>query len=128
MGRSWTAQLSYRRSFGYYNGYDGLALTDTATAGIGGLVNRRTDFSAGVSYTNADLGLTGNSNSSWWTASSQIRIAMTEKFAAYANYYYYLSDTQGVQIPGLLLERWERQGVRVGLTAWLPLLNSRGVR
>jgi hypothetical protein len=62
-----------------------------------------------------------------WDASAQIRSAISRNIAAYALYYYYLSDlSAGVAVPIGAPRYVDRNGVRVGITAWLPLWYGRG--
>ena len=63
------------------------------------------------------------------SAVASLRFAITRHLAAYTQYFYYhYLFEQGVTLPGYLPPNLDRQGVSVGLTAWLPLIGSRGRR
>jgi hypothetical protein len=126
LGRSWTAHADYNRYVNYIDGFAEASLQDQASAGVGGLIGRRTDVSAGVHWTTAAFGL-DERNFNSWLASSQIRTAITRNMAFFASYYFYFYDFgQDVQLPQGLVRNLDRQGVRVGLTTWFPLWSSRG--
>jgi hypothetical protein len=126
IGRSWTAHADYNRQVNFQDGFDLPSVTDSASAGVGGLLGRRTDLSGGVYWTTAAIGLEENNFQSW-VASTQVRTAITRSLAVYAYYYYYLHDFgAGVQLPQGFVREVDRQGIRFGLTTWLPLWASRG--
>ena len=125
IGRSWSAQLGYTRDVGFEDGFGDPFLRDAAVARVGGFLSPRVDLSASAQWTSAAIGL-GERNFSAWTASAQIRTAITQSLAAYGTYYYYLQDFDaGVALPPGVVRDLSRQGVRVGLTTWLPLWSSR---
>ena len=126
LGRSWAARAAYARTLNYSEGFRTPSLLDTASVSIGGLMTRRLDFTAGAFYSTAAVGL-GDRNYSSWVASTQLRAAITRNLAAYVTYYrfnYRFDD--GIEIPGSLLRRVDRQGIRFGLTTWVPLWSTRG--
>ena len=126
IGQTWGAQVNYNRSVTYDAGFLQPILRDEASAGIGGLIGRNVDVSSGVYYTVGAIGLeTTNYHS--WTASSQVRWAITRSLATYASYYYYLYNFgSDVSLPSGVVQELHRNGVRVGLTTWLPLWTGRG--
>lgn len=128
IGRSWTATATYDRSVSYVVGFNEPALLDSATAVIGGLIGRRTSVSSGIYYTSGAVGLATRNYHSWY-ASSQLQVAIYRSLAAYASYYYYLYNFgSDVTLPTGVVSDLQRSGARVGLTAWLPLWYSRGVK
>ena len=125
IGRSWSAQVGYTRDVGYEDGFADPFLRDAAIARVGGFIGRRVDVSASAQWTSAAVGL-GERNFSAWTAGAQVRTAITQNLAAYGNYYYYLQDfNAGVALPPGVVRDLSRQGVRIGLTTWVPLWSSR---
>jgi hypothetical protein len=69
----------------------------------------------------------GTVNYRSWNVSAQIRTAITRNIAAYASYFYFLSDFGGdVALPPGVPRYVDRNGVRAGITAWLPLWYGRG--
>ena len=130
MGRTWVARTGYRRAVSYEVGFDRPLLSDTALASIGGLINARLDFSANAFYTMGSVGFSGADNGfGTSSATASLRYAITRKLAAYTQYFYYhYSFQRNVALPVYLQSQLDRQGVSVGLTAWLPLIGSRGRR
>ena len=127
-GHTWSANINYSRSVGYQVGFNQPTLLDTAFAGVGGLIGRRVDVSSGLSYSTGKIGLETSNYRSWY-ASSQVRYAIYRSLAAYASYYYYLYNFgNDVTLPTGTVRALDRNGVRVGVTAWLPLWYSRGVK
>jgi hypothetical protein len=126
IGQTWGAQATYNRSVHYEAGFLQPILLDQASAGIGGLIGRNVDVSSGVYYSVGSIGLeTTNYHS--WLASSQVRWAITRSLAAYVSYYYYLYNFgSDVSLPTGVVQELHRNGVRVGLTTWLPLWTERG--
>jgi hypothetical protein len=126
IGQTWGAQATYNRSVTYDAGFLQPILRDEVTAGIGGLIGRNVDVSSGVYYTVGAIGLESTNYHSW-QASSQVRWAITRSLAAYVSYYYYLHNFgSDVSLPTGVVQELHRNGVRVGLTTWLPLWTGRG--
>ena len=126
MGRTWTARVDYNREVTIQDGFTQPSLLDQASAGIGGLLGRRTDVTSGVYWTSGAIGLDERNYQSW-LASAQIRTGLTRSLAVYAYYYFYLYDFgAGVDLPQGLARNVDRQGVRVGFSTWLPLWGARG--
>jgi hypothetical protein len=126
--RSWSANLGYRRGVSYEVGFYQPFLSDSAFASVGGLFAQRLDFTASAFYTNGSVGFSGRNNG-YATASGRVslRAALTTNISTYAQYFYYhYLFESGVRLPQYLAPNLDRQGVTVGLSAWLPLLSSRG--
>lgn len=130
MGRSWVARTGYRRGVSYEDGFDVPLLSDTAFGSLAGLITERLDFSASAHYTSGSVGFSGPDNRyDTSSAVAGLRYAMTRQLAAFAQYFYYHNSfQQNVVLPSHLRSQLDRQGVSVGLTAWLPLIGSRGRR
>jgi hypothetical protein len=130
MGRTWAARMGYRRGVRYEVGFDQPFLTNTAFGALSGLIAPRLDFSATASYTSGSVGFSGADNGfGTSSAVAGVRLAISRQLAAYAQYFYYhYNFGQGVTLPGFLRSQLDRQGATVGLTAWLPLIGSRGRR
>lgn len=126
LGRSWLERTYYRREINYDTGFGQPSLYDVVGTQVIGLLSHRVDVMGGVSYQTARIGLQNNNYHSWY-ATGQVRTAITRNLAAYAYYYYNLSDLAAdLILPPGVPRHVDRQGVRVGLTAWLPLWQGRG--
>jgi hypothetical protein len=130
MGRTWAARAGYRRGVNYEVGFEEPLLSDTAFGSVGGFITSRLDFSATASYTSGSVGFSGDdSGYGTSTAVARLRLAISRQLATYAEYFYYHYEFgQGVALPGFLRPQVDRQGATVGLTAWVPLIGSRGRR
>lgn len=125
IGRSWTARADYTRDVGFEAGFTQPRLQDSVRGSINGVIGRRLDVLGDVVFTTAAYGLE-DTNFRSWSASTQVRGAITRNLAAYAYYYYYLQDfDQGVPLPSGVVNL-ARHGVRVGLSTWFPIWSSRG--
>jgi hypothetical protein len=130
MGRTWAATTSYRRTVSYVVGFDEPVLSDSAIGSLGGLITERLDFSAVASYTSGRVGFSGPGNGfGTSSATASLRYAISRHLATYAQYFYYhYSFERNVTLPSYLQPQLDRQGASVGITAWLPLIGSRGRR
>jgi hypothetical protein len=130
MGRTWVAETGYRRGVSYEVGFDQPLLSDTASGSLSGLITSRLDFSAYAYWTTGSVGFSGADNGyGSSSAVASLRYALSRNLAAYTQYFYYhYMFEQGVALPGYLRPNLDRQGVSVGLTAWLPLIGPRGRR
>ena len=125
MGRTWDARAQYRRDVGYLEGFVRPVFTDTANFAVGGLMTRRTDLFFNVNYTSGTSALRRDSpRFDSYSASARVRRAFTRNLAAYFEYLFYRYDfDDGVDRPTGLPQRFSRNGVRVGLSLWLPLID-----
>jgi len=130
MGRTWAASTGYRRRVSYVVGFDRPLLSDMAFGSLEGFITQRLDFTAYANYTKGRVGFSGADNGfGTSTATASLRYAISRQLAAFARYFYYhYSFDRNVVLPGYLQPQLDRQGVSVGITAWLPLIGSRGRR
>ena len=125
MGRTWSAQAQYRREVGYIEGFVRPIFSDSASSSVGGLITRRVDLALRASYVNGTVGLRrGAPGFDSYSASVRVRRALTRNLAAYAEYlfYHYAFDEAAVRPEGLP-RKFNRNGARVGLSLWLPVID-----
>lgn len=121
VGRSWRLFADYTRDVDFQDGFAQPLLRDTGRVGLGGLIGYRTDVSADVTYTSGSFGF-DDRNYAAWTASTQVRTALTRNLAAYAySYYYWQEFDASVILPIGVVSDASRYGIRFGLTSWFPL-------
>jgi hypothetical protein len=125
MGRTWSAQAQYRREVGYLEGFVRPVFSDSANVTLGGLLTRRTDLLLNANYITGTSGLSaGGPRFDSYSASARVRRALGRNLAAYCEYlFYYYDFTQVADRPTGLPQEFSRNGVRVGLSLWLPLTN-----
>lgn len=126
VGRTWKASLGYHRGIQLNEGFVQPLYVDTALLRLGGLVTRRVSLLVSASYSAGQIGLAaGNQRYGTYNAESDLRIGINRTLAAYAhymNYRYTFNSAAGTPfgLPPML----NRQGLRVGISGWLPLLRS----
>jgi hypothetical protein len=121
IGRSWLAFADYVRDVGYQSGFVQPVLRDTARLGLGGLLSRSVDVASQLSFTSGSFGFDDRNYESL-IGTVQLRSALTETLALYGHYYYYWHDFgSDVVLPTGVIRDVSRQGVRFGLTMWIPL-------
>lgn len=123
MGRTWTARLTYRRGVGYVEGFSQPFFSDSVSADLNGHVSRRLEFNALAGYSTGEIGFVASSNYDTYRGSLRLRFALSRLLATYGEYFYYHYEfPPHVSLPAGLPRSLDRQGARVGLSFWLPLL------
>jgi hypothetical protein len=123
MGRTWKAQLAYRRGIDLHEGFAQPFLSDGVTAGVGGFLSRRLSFSSGADYVTGDVGLKSGAHYTSLSTNANLEYALSRRLALFGRYVYYKYefDRQAAldpRLPGAL----DRQGVRFGLSTSIPLI------
>jgi len=124
IGRTWAARATYHRGFGMVAGLNSMVYSDGAGAALEGLLTRRLDFAAMGSFSTGEFTMTGAPNNyNTYQGSVRLRAALqqsTAVFVEYVAYRYQFDSRLGLPlgVPGSLV----RQGVRTGLSLWLPLI------
>jgi hypothetical protein len=122
IGRTWSARLDYGRRLQFLEISAQPFFIDTATAGLGGNLGRRVDVRWTAGYSTSTLAA-GGFGFSGWTTSVRGRVAVSRSLALSAEYLYYRYEFgDGVILPAALNPQLNRQGVRVGLTWWIPFI------
>jgi hypothetical protein len=127
IGRSWSARADYHRGVGYLEGFNEPVFSDTAGAGVGGLISRRVEFSSDARYFR---GSTSPSSATrpfdTYSAWVRVRTGLTRGLAAYAEYFFYHYEfADAATRPTGVASKYSRQGVRVGISLWVPLVGRR---
>jgi hypothetical protein len=123
MGRTWTANLSYRRGVDFHEGFYDPFLSDTAAATVGGLLSRRVRLSTGANYAFGTVGFGSDNHYSTASATTDLQTAINRTVAAYITYFYYrYKFDQYAAIDPRFARSLDRQGVRVGLMTRIPLI------
>jgi hypothetical protein len=127
LGRTWTAGLSLHRDLQYVEGFAEPFLSNAMTGGVSGHLNRRADVAVSGSYSKGLVGVSlANSDFSTTAVTSRARLAFTRHVAGYVEYFYYRYDFgTGVTIPAGIAREMNRQGGRLGVTTWLPVMRRR---
>ena len=123
-GRSWRARANYRRGLEYVVDLPEPVFADSVSGGVTGLLSRRVDLSLSAGYSSGESLLnTGGLLFDTYTGDVRLRYAFTRGLAVYAEYLYYFYDfREGAVLLAGMPSGLERNGVRVGLTLWVPAL------
>jgi hypothetical protein len=124
-GRTWTARAAYTRGAQFVEQVSAPVVSDGVTLSTEGFINRRTDLTASVAYSAGSFVDRPDSAFETYTASARVRTGLTRKVAVFAEYLYYFYDFQrGALLFDALPLRVGRNGVRVGLTLWVPVIGK----
>jgi hypothetical protein len=121
-GRTWETRATYRRGVEYSADLVEPVFTDGFNSTLEGLLTSRLDLYAAAAYTSGESALYRNTSTfSSYTGSVRLRYGLTQKTAVYAEYVYYFYDfRRRTQRPPGLPPVLDRNGVRLGLTLWVP--------
>jgi hypothetical protein len=124
MGRSWSASAGYVRDAGYVAGFHDLVFTDSVNASVGGLIAPRIRWNSGVWWTRGEIGVNAGHYTNEW-ATSTLSFALTRSLAAYAQYSFNHYQTPANSSTIVTLTDFRRHTVSAGVSAWLPIFNTR---
>jgi hypothetical protein len=124
ISKTWNASITYDRNFSFVEGLQAPYATDAVAANIGGYFNRRTNVTFEAGYTHG-TGVATSIGKSYgaWTGVAQLQVALARALALFGQGYFYHFDFVGSYPYSPLPTRsWDRWGVRVGASFWLPIL------
>jgi hypothetical protein len=122
MGRTWSTQAQYRRAVGFIEGFAQPVFSDSANVSVGGLLTRRVDLYFNANYITGTALTRRSPRFDSYSGSARVRRALTRSLAAYLEYLFYHYDfNELADRPVGLPQTFSRNGVRVGLSLWLPL-------
>lgn len=124
IGRAWHATAAYNRGVGFVDGFPQPFFADSFAASLGGIVDRRVELSFAGSYSTGHLGLSVSSNKNEnYNSSARVRVALSHYAAISGEYlFYHYRFDQPTALPQGFPPSLNRQGARIGLDLWLPLI------
>ncbi len=125
IGRSWNARLDYRRGVQFVDGFPGPFFSDAVAGVVGGLLGVRTQIGLTAAYTNGNLGVTtADRNYVTYTGRANAQFALFRWMAIFTEYSYYHYDFDpSVVLPIGMNRGLDRQGVRIGVNLWVPVIS-----
>ena len=117
----WQFQSGYNRWVGFQDGITDPWISDVVYATFGGYFNRRVSVSTSTAYASGSQ-IGGPGTYDTWSSSAQLQVALTRNIATFAQYFYYRYFYEETRLPSGVPPKFDRQGVRFGLTFWVPLL------
>ena len=120
----WTAQITFDRGLQVPDGATRPFFADNVGGSVRGYFNQRISLRLQPSYSHGVVGFAGKTNSyDSVTSSARLDVALTHQLALYGEHFYYRYQfASAAGLPGLLTMGLKRQGARVGLTLWTPLV------
>jgi len=119
--KAWYVAGYYRRGLDYIAQLRQPVFVDAVSANVTALLAPRLDFSAVAGYANGSSAVFAVAQPfDTYTADARLRFAITHALAAYGEYVYYFYDFLGSTVAAGMPRRLERNGVRVGVTLWVP--------
>ena len=121
-GRSWAVSGNYRRGVDFVPGFFQPVVSDGLTVGLSGALTSRWDVSTSFGYSSGDSALVDQTFPfRTYTGQLTTRYGLGKMLAATADYiYYYYRFDDGTPLPPGVPQGLERNGVRAGLTVWVP--------
>jgi hypothetical protein len=121
-GRSWQARATYRRGLDYIAGLSEPVYSNGFTAAVDGLLTPRWGISVSSGYSTGESALYSNASTfDTYAGTLNIRYALSRMWATNVEYVYYYYSFRGKnQLPPGVSPSLERNGLRAGLTLWMP--------
>jgi hypothetical protein len=123
-GRTWQARADFRRGIEYIVDLPEPVFADGAGVSVAGMLNRRVDLVLLAGYSNGESLINRNGLVyDTYTGNVRVRYAMTRELATFVEYLYYYYDFRGtIELADGIPQGVERNGIRAGLTLWMPAL------
>jgi hypothetical protein len=121
---TWTAMLSYDRGLQVPDGATRPFFSDTVSGTLGGYLGRRVNVRLQPSYSHGVVGLGADVNPyDAYTNTSRIEVAISRRVALYGEHFFYrYRFASDAGLPAQLMPSVDRQGARMGLTLWAPIV------
>jgi hypothetical protein len=127
MGRTWRARVAYDRGVRFIEAIQQPVFSDAFNTALSGFINRRIDlsFTGGFSLGEAGTVTSTQNRVRTYTVSARARMAVNTSLALFSDYTYYNYDfgNRVILVDGVP-RSLERNSVRVGLSAWLPIVRK----
>jgi hypothetical protein len=122
--RGWQTRGTFRRGLEYVAQLGEPVFATGFSADVGGFITRRIDVLASARYSSGRSALNRDALAfDTYGADLRIRHALTRSLAVYGQYLHYFYDFTGnVGLPTGIPFGLERNGVRAGLTLWVPAM------
>jgi hypothetical protein len=120
----WSSAVLYDRGLQVPEGATRPFFSDTVSANLSGYFSHRANLRIQPAYSHGVVGFTGLTNSyNSYSATTRLELGVSHRLAIYAEHFYYnYAFASSVGLPPLLTSAVNRQGARIGLTLWTPLV------
>jgi hypothetical protein len=124
IGRTWTARLALSRSTQFVEDIVTPVFTNGITMMANGFINRRTDVGLTAAYASGIAFGPTHSTFESYAANARVRFGLNRSLAFFTEYVYYFYDFRQSLLVFPVPARMDRNGVKVGLTFWKPLIRN----
>jgi hypothetical protein len=130
LGRRWGTSIGYNRGTSYVVGFAQQMVSDSANAGIGGLIGRRLQISMGAGASRGQMlfGAGGDNSLVSYMGSARLSYALLSHLGFYAQASYYRFSLPPGLPSSVFVPDLNRRSVMVGLSTWVPLIKQRRAR
>ena len=124
VSRLWTAQLYYDRGVQVPDGTFQPFFSDTITGSVSGYFNRRVMFRTFPSYARGTAGIGAEANPyDSLSSTTRLEFGLARRVAVYVEHFYYrYAFAHNTDLPPMVAGAQNRNGARVGLTLWTPVI------
>jgi hypothetical protein len=122
IGRTWSTWVAYNRDVGFIDAFDQPFDYDAATGGIGGMLNRRVQFSGSARASYGRIGFAGGRRFDTWSGTAGLNFLLTRLVSAGASYVFHTyTFGEDVVLPPDMSRSLHRHGVRGTVSLSAPL-------
>jgi hypothetical protein len=125
IGRTWNAGLAYQRSAQFVETLRQAVFQDSLAASVGGLVNRRVQFTASMGAAHGEIGVRREEARGYTTlfGSAGLTVGLTRYIGLSTGYSYNRHDIDDISaLPAGAIRQLDRHAVQVALQVWAPIL------
>jgi hypothetical protein len=122
LARTWSSTLAYVRGTDFVPGFSQPLLSDSLSAGLGGLIAARVSSFSNVGFSRGSVGFSStNSNFNSYFVTSGLQAAVTRSMGLFGQYTYYQYQVPAGSSALQLMPHLSRHAVTVGLSMWVPI-------
>lgn len=119
--RTWAASVSATRNTEFLPGFLQPIFSDGISGTVSGMLGDRVEWSAGAGASRGQVGYEAVDDFVTYTGNSRLSAGLTRHLGIYAQYNYYHYRVPPGSTSVVLLSQMSRQGVSVGLSAFVPI-------
>ena len=119
--RTWAASVSATRNTEFLPGFLQPMFSDGVSGTVSGMLGDRVEWSAAVGASRGQIGYEAVDDFVTYTGNSRLSAGLTRHLGIFAQYNYYRYNLPPGSTSVVLLPQMSRQGVSVGLSAFVPI-------
>ncbi|MDP2053826.1 MAG: hypothetical protein Q8L75_09330 [Acidobacteriota bacterium] len=119
--RTWAASVAATRNTEFLPGFLQPMFSDGVSGTVSGMLGDRVEWSAAVGASRGQIGYEAVDDFVTYTGNSRLSAGLTRHLGIFAQYHYYRYNLPPGSSSVVLLPQMSRQGVSVGLSAFVPI-------